>query len=143
MRGWLAVPILRHDGGFLGVLQLSDKVEGDFTAEDEALMLRLTRVVAPTFELQYVNHELERRSEELIVATKAAEAANQALRENRKELERRRSELQALAGRLLTAQEDERRRISRELHDDLNQRLALLTVEIEDLQTRLPKSRRS
>src|SRR5262249_25592830 len=29
------------------------------------------------------------------------------------------------------AQEDERRRIARELHDDLNQRLALLSVEME------------
>ncbi len=31
---------------------------------------------------------------------------------------------------LISAQEDERRRVSRELHDDLNQRLALLSVEI-------------
>jgi signal transduction histidine kinase len=36
-----------------------------------------------------------------------------------------------LAGQLLNAQEGERRRIARELHDDLNQGLALLAVEIE------------
>jgi signal transduction histidine kinase len=36
-----------------------------------------------------------------------------------------------LSGRLIHAQEDERRRIARELHDDLNQRLALLSVEME------------
>ena len=57
------------------------------------------------------------------------------------ELERSRRELQALAGRLLTAQEDERRRISRELHDDLNQRLAMLTLEIEHLYQQLPPTR--
>ena len=36
-----------------------------------------------------------------------------------------------LAGRLITAQEDERRRIARDLHDDVNQRLAILSVEME------------
>jgi PAS domain S-box-containing protein len=45
-----------------------------------------------------------------------------------------------LAGQLLTAQESERRRIARELHDDLSQRLALLAVEIELLAQRPPPS---
>lgn len=36
--------------------------------------------------------------------------------------------------RLIEAQEKERRRIARELHDDINQRLALLAVELEQLQ---------
>src|SRR5450755_4322814 len=35
----------------------------------------------------------------------------------------------ALSGRLLTAHEDERRRLARELHDDLTQRLARLAIE--------------
>ena len=39
-------------------------------------------------------------------------------------------ELRALAAQLLTAQEDERRRIARDLHDEATQRLALFSIEI-------------
>jgi PAS domain S-box-containing protein len=38
-----------------------------------------------------------------------------------------------LGGRLIAAQEKERARIARELHDDFNQRMALLSIELEQL----------
>ena len=41
--------------------------------------------------------------------------------------------LRHLSGRLINAQEEERRRVARELHDDLNQRMALLSIELEQL----------
>jgi signal transduction histidine kinase len=45
--------------------------------------------------------------------------------------ERRRAEEEArdLSGRLITAQEDERARLSRALHDDITQRLALMAID--------------
>jgi PAS domain S-box-containing protein len=51
-----------------------------------------------------------------------------------------RRELQLLTRRLLAAQEVERRRIARELHDDFNQGLALLTVELDLLGRQPPAS---
>ena len=50
-----------------------------------------------------------------------------------------RAELHTLAGRLLTAQEEERRRLARELHDDASQRLALLDMQAQHL-AQLPAS---
>jgi signal transduction histidine kinase len=41
--------------------------------------------------------------------------------------------LSSLSGRLIDAQEEERRRIAREIHDDYSQRLALLAIELENL----------
>ena len=48
-------------------------------------------------------------------------------------LERSREELRLLSARLLAAEDSERRRISRELHDDVNQRLAMLSIDLETL----------
>jgi signal transduction histidine kinase len=48
-------------------------------------------------------------------------------------------ELRKLTGRLLQAHEDESRRIARELHDDLGQGLALLTVELDLLRQKPPQ----
>ena len=55
--------------------------------------------------------------------------------------ERKRTEqaLKDLAGRLITAQEEERRRVARELHDDFNQRMALLSLALEQLGEKIEK----
>ena len=49
-------------------------------------------------------------------------------------------QLRELAGNLLTAQEDERRRVARELHDDVTQTLAFLSIELGKLAGELPDS---
>jgi PAS domain S-box-containing protein len=48
--------------------------------------------------------------------------------------------LQNLSGRLIRAQEEERSRIARELHDDFSQRMALLGIGLAQLWKRLPES---
>jgi len=50
--GWLAVPLMGRDGRNLGLIQLSDKEEGEFTADDEALLVQLAQVAAIALENQ-------------------------------------------------------------------------------------------
>jgi PAS domain S-box-containing protein len=54
--------------------------------------------------------------------------------------ERKRSEeaLVAMSGRLITAQEEERTRIARELHDDLSQRMAIVQIGLEEFKQAVP-----
>ncbi|WP_167761183.1 SpoIIE family protein phosphatase [Geodermatophilus sp. DF01_2] len=50
MRGWLAAPLVAADGSNLGLVQLSDRYAGEFTAEDEALLVQLAQVGSATLE---------------------------------------------------------------------------------------------
>jgi two-component system CheB/CheR fusion protein len=63
--------------------------------------------------------------------------AETSLRESKQDLRASRTELRILAGRLIRGQEDERKRVARELHDDLSQRLSALHLSSADL-ARLP-----
>ncbi len=56
------------------------------------------------------------------------------------ELLRNSEEIRELAGRLITAQEEERSRISRELHDDIVQKVASLAIRISLIKQRVPAS---
>ncbi len=48
--------------------------------------------------------------------------------------------LSGVSGRLIEAQEQERTRIARDLHDDINQRLGLLAIELQRLKMDVPDS---
>ncbi|NJR22688.1 MAG: response regulator [Richelia sp. CSU_2_1] len=46
LRGWLAAPLTARDGKNLGVIQLSDKYEGEFGEDDESLLVQLAQAVS-------------------------------------------------------------------------------------------------
>ena len=69
--------------------------------------------------------------------TERTEAEAQ-LRESEAALRKSHRQNQELAGRLITAQEVERARIARELHDDVGQRLASFSIALGTLRRRLP-----
>lgn len=86
-------------------------------------------------ELQRLNEALDRRvrarTQELADVNESLVAEVAERMQTEVSLEQSRQDLQKLAFELLRVQEDERRRISRDLHDDINQRLALLAMDIE------------
>lgn len=62
--------------------------------------------------------------------------AEEALHRNQLELHQQQVQLEELTSKLLTAQEQERQRIARDLHDDVSQRLAALVLEVASLERR-------
>jgi two-component system CheB/CheR fusion protein len=62
------------------------------------------------------------------IVQKGRTRAESSLRESRQDLSASRREMRVLAERLIRAQEDERKRVARELHDDLSQRLSALQI---------------
>ena len=88
----------------------------------------------------------QRRAQALMAKEKArlkrtARKAAAALHETEDALRQSRAELRALTGSLLHAQEEERRRVSRELHDDVSQDVVKLQFDIEALERSLPPDR--
>jgi PAS domain S-box-containing protein len=95
-------------------------------------------------ELQRLNEALDRRvqirTQELASVNESLVAEVAERMQTEASLECSRQELQRLAFELLRVQEEERRRISRDLHDDINQRLALLAMDIEAVERQLSSS---
>ena len=97
------------------------------------------RVHQRTSELAQVNKALVAEITERIETEQSLRTSEKALEASRLALQHSQQELRALTARLLTAQEEERRRISRDLHDDINQRLAMVVVELEGLERTSPE----
>jgi signal transduction histidine kinase len=95
-----------------------------------------TRVGARTMELATVNTALLAENAERKETERSLRASEAFLQASQDELRQSREELRALAGQLLTAQEEDRRRISRDLHDDVNQRLAMLAMDLRQVEKR-------
>jgi signal transduction histidine kinase len=69
----------------------------------------------------------------LLVQRRQRRQAEEGVLKSEAELRSSYARIRDLARRLITAQEAERTRIARELHDDVGQQLALLSIELEQL----------
>ncbi len=88
MRGWLAVPPTGRDGTNIGVLQLSDKLEGEFTQRDEYIATELAELaqiavdnVRLLGQVQELNSGLEEKIQQRTRALSRQEALFRALAE--------------------------------------------------------------
>jgi signal transduction histidine kinase len=74
----------------------------------------------------------------LAAVLKERRLIEQSLRQSEEALRESHAQIQDLAGRLIIAQEEERKRLKRELHEDLNQQVASLAIELGYLGFQLP-----
>ncbi len=86
MRGCLVVPLLGRNGKNIGLLQLSDKYEGEFTQQDEYVAMELARLAAVGMEnvqlieeVNQLNSHLEQKVAERTEALTRQEALFRAL----------------------------------------------------------------
>lgn len=49
-RGWLAAPLVGRDGRNLGLIQVADKIDGEFDEDDEAILVQLAQMAANAIE---------------------------------------------------------------------------------------------
>ena len=88
LRGWLAVPLMGRDGKNIGVLQLFDRYEGEFTKQDEYVALELSHLASTSLEnvklleeIGHLNAGLEQKVAERTAALVRQEALFRALAE--------------------------------------------------------------
>jgi two-component system CheB/CheR fusion protein len=111
---------LEHETGGtnMQVLQVNARAMGD--GSDRIVLLAIQNITVRKLAERLLRREKE-RLEGRVAVTELA-------------LDRTQEELRALAASLFDAQEEERRRVARELHDDLAQKVALLDLTTERIQ---------
>ena len=82
-------------------------------------VILLENIFSNAYQRKLAEHSLSLLTVETLIEHKSAE----------RELRRKQSEVGVLASLLIRSQEDERKRLSRELHDDIGQRLSLAASE--------------
>lgn len=135
------IPVLHISASFV---ETSDRIRGLEGGADAYLAepvdrLELLATVRALLRMRQSQREARRQAAEAETARKELQHANETLetrvRERTAELERERRDVQDLSSQLLRAQDEERRRISRELHDSTGQLLAALTLNLARLKS--------
>ncbi len=144
---FLGVP-LKHANQTIGMIALGNK-EGGYTDTDredvetlapvivEALMRRRAEIA-----VRQAKDELEQRvrerTEELTLAVTGLEEEVTERQQAEKALQESERTLRYLASKILTAQEEERNRIAKDLHEGLGQSMSALKLFLRSIQHHLP-----
>jgi signal transduction histidine kinase len=133
----LVIPI-RVGNTIPGTIWILSHTEGKgFDAEDVRIMTDLadfTGCALSLLQAAQTDRVTRKNLEREIELRKQTEAALRKIKDGLEiEIESRTSQLQQLTGNLLSAQDDERKRIARELHDSTGQALAGLSMTISQM----------
>ena len=60
LRGWLVAPLINIKGKHIGFMHLSDKYEGDFTEDDEAILVQLAQMLLLAMNNAHLYEESQR-----------------------------------------------------------------------------------
>ena len=138
IRFYAGVPLVTPRGFRIGTLCVADTRPRTLTAEQSAALATLARTVVTQLELRLLlksQMELQSSTDD-VVADRTAQlsAANESLLGETWERTQGEKTLHELSGQLLNAQDDERRRIARDLHDTTGQTLAALAMTLAQMQ---------
>jgi PAS domain S-box-containing protein len=132
IRGVQTTPLISRTGRLLGAISTQWRRPHRASERQFASFDVLARQVADLIERAQVDEALRRANEKLEqrVAERTAElaGANDRLREEVRERQRAEAARSELLRKLVSAQEDERRRVARDLHDSVGQFLAGLSL---------------
>jgi PAS domain S-box-containing protein len=132
MQSLLGVPIL-FQGRAVGDLYLTDKLGAtEFSDEDQEMVMLLANHAAVAIENARLYSALRASHDQLQGWNEELEAK---VAERTREISRYSKELTT---RVLRAQEEERKRIARELHDDTGQQLSTLLIHLDLLAPSIP-----
>jgi signal transduction histidine kinase len=133
MKGLLGVPILSK-GRAVGDLYLTDKIGADeFSEDDQNLLTVLAGHAAVAIENGRLYEDVRAARDQLRAWNRDLEAT---VAQRTREIEQMSREMTA---RVLQAQEEERGRVARELHDETAQSLAMLLIDLDLLKSHLPE----
>lgn len=65
MIGWLAAPLISRSGDNIGLIQLSHKAEGDFTQDDENMLVQLAQLVAAVIDNMRLYEQVQQHAAQL------------------------------------------------------------------------------
>jgi PAS domain S-box-containing protein len=121
------VPIRERDK-VIGILQLNDCRKERFNLEAIGSLESITSHIGEALLRKKAEQGLRERTQQLEELTTSLEKK---VKERTSDLEKANDDLRQLSKRLLTVQEDERKKIARELHDGLASNLAGIKFKIE------------
>ncbi|MBZ5583928.1 MAG: PAS domain-containing protein [Acidobacteriia bacterium] len=108
-----------------------------FWARGRSVQADVERVILLTLEDVTEQRQADRaQARERAALEQRIQSATQAL-------DRSQEQTRALTASLFRSQEDERRWVARELHDDISQKLALIDMEIQEIEEGLPEDARA
>jgi signal transduction histidine kinase len=135
------IPVLHISASFAEIAHRVRGLEGgaDAYLSEPVNQQELLATVKALLRLSYAQREARRQAGEAEKAREELKKINESLesrvRERTVELERRNFEVHELSRRLLHAQDEERRRVSRELHDSTGQLLVVLNLNLSRLKS--------